>query len=282
MKITKCSECGSESLEPVEQGGNEEDEVMCKECGLVMGREFPAERMVVWHQENRMPATTSRIHSTGRSHEKQEEYLRLRPSIGNGTEKRIAYALTELEKIALRLKLPRYVRRTAALVYKKAVEDGLLVGRSIRTVLVACIYLACRETGVSESASRVAMATGVERGKILRMYRFLSEELQIRPDIIGTRGYITRFCSELELGEAVEESAAEILEKVDHKDYFAKNPAGVAAAIVYLACARSGERTTQRRLSEISGISGVTIRKRCREIEKVIRKKDLRSGLKSL
>ena len=49
-----------------------------------------------------------------------------------------------------------------------------------------------------------------------------------------------------------------------------KNPISMVAAAVYLALLKNNEKVSQMKISQISGISAVTIRDRAKEIKKLM------------
>ena len=71
-----------------------------------------------------------------------------RSRVNNATERNLAMALAELDRMASRLELPKSVREAAAVNYKKAVDKRLIRGRSIEGVAAASLYAACRQCGV--------------------------------------------------------------------------------------------------------------------------------------
>ena len=64
-----------------------------------------------------------------------------RSRVSNATERNLAMALAELDRMASRLELPKTVREAAAVNYKKAVDKRLIRGRSIEGVAAASLTL---------------------------------------------------------------------------------------------------------------------------------------------
>lgn len=53
--------------------------------------------------------------------------------------------LQTLERISDDLGIPEDLRETAAIIYRKAMKNNMVRGRSIETLLAASIYAACRD-----------------------------------------------------------------------------------------------------------------------------------------
>src|SRR2546428_10929972 len=68
--------------------------------------------------------------------------------VSNATERNLAFALSELDRMASGMGLPRNVREAAAMVYRKAGNKNLIRGRSIEGVVAAALYAACRHGNV--------------------------------------------------------------------------------------------------------------------------------------
>ena len=290
--IEKCPECGSTSL----TRDYERAEIVCNECGLVIDekiidtgpewRAFDHEQRI---KRSRVGAPmTYTIHDKGLSTVidwrnkdsygkdlsagKRAQIYRLRKwqqriRVSNATERNLAFALTELDRVASRLGLPRNVRETAAMVYRKAVEKGLIRGRSIEGVAAAALYAACRRCKVPRTLDEIADAAKLNRKEIGRTYRFVARELGINLKPTTPMDYVPRFGSELGLSGEVQSKAIEILKKaMDQELTSGRGPTGVAAAAIYIASVLLGERRTQREVAEVAGVTEVTIRNRYKEL----------------
>jgi len=79
--------------------------------------------------------------------------------------------------------------------------------------------------------------------------------------------YISRFCSELKLSADVKSKTLQILHEAANRELTSgRGPTGIAAASLYIATILCGERRTQREVSEIAGVTEVTIRNRYKEL----------------
>lgn len=290
--IDTCPECRSNSLAK----DYERAEIVCNQCGLVIDEKImdPGPEWRAFDYEQRVKRSrvgapmTYTIHDKGLSTvidwrnkdsygkdiapRKRAQLYRLRKwqqriRVSNATERNLAFALTELDRVASRLGLPRNVRETAAVVYRQAVEMGLIRGRSIEGVAAASLYAACRQCKVPRTLDEIADSAKLNRKEIGRTYRFVSRELSIALKPTTPVDYVPRFSSELNLSGEVQSKAIEILKKaIDQELTSGRGPTGIAAAAIYIASVLLGERRTQREVADIAGVTEVTIRNRYKEL----------------
>ncbi len=192
-----------------------------------------------------------------------------RSNIASSIERNLAIALGDLERISSYLGLPQNVREAAAMLYRKAVEKGLIRGRLIESVVAAVIYTICRQYWIPRTLDEIAEMSGQSKKEIGRTYRFLKKELHIPVPMTDPRHYVSRFSSALGLSGRVQEKAKEILnEAIERGLISGRGPTGVAAAAVYIASVMLGERRTQKEVAEVAGVTEVTIRNRYRELKR--------------
>jgi transcription initiation factor TFIIB len=187
--------------------------------------------------------------------------------VSDATERNLAFALSEIDRMASHLNLPRNVREAAALIYRKAVEERLIRGRSIEGVAAAALYAACRESKVPRTLDEIAEVSRVSKKEIGRSYRFIARELLIHLRPTSPIDYIPRFGSDLGLSGAVQSKAIELLKEATKKGLTSgRGPTGVAAAAIYIASVLCGERRTQRDVADVARVTEVTVRNRYKEL----------------
>jgi transcription initiation factor TFIIB len=187
--------------------------------------------------------------------------------VSDATERNLAFALSEITKISNNLNLPKNILETASVIYRKAVKEKLIRGRSIQGVTSAAIYLACRQCGLPRTLDEIAQCSGVNKKEVGRSYRFLIRELNYSIPPLRPSQYITKFSNQLTMQGKVEEIAHKILASAKElKLTSGRGPTGIAAAASYVASVLTGERKTQREIAEIAQVTEVTIRNRYKEL----------------
>jgi transcription initiation factor TFIIB len=189
--------------------------------------------------------------------------------VSDATERNLAFALSELDRIASQLKLPRHVEEEAARLYREAVRKGLIRGRSIEAVIAACVYAACRLLKVPRTLDEIADISRVDKKEIGRSFRFIARHLNLTPKklFVKPTDYVNKFADELELSEKVRRRATEILEEAYKRGLTSgKSPAGLVAAALYIAGLLEGEKRTQREVAEVARVTEVTVRNRYKEL----------------
>ena len=181
----------------------------------------------------------------------------------SSTERNLSYALGEVDRLSSALGLPKNVRSTAALVYRKAVMNNLVRGRTIEGVVAACVYAATRQCNMPRTLNEISLNTHLDRKEVGRMYRFLARELSVRMLPAHPEDYIKRYALDLKLSSDTEKKASGIMKQVMQRELTSGcGPTGLAAATLYIACVLTGEKRTQSEIAAVAHVTEVTIRSR--------------------
>ena len=182
----------------------------------------------------------------------------------SAADKNLRQALSEMDKLKDKLSLTDAVIEKAAYIYRKAMDRKLVKGRSIQGLVAACVYAACRDTETPRTLDNVADGINIRRKDVARCYRLIFRELDLKVPVADPVNGIPRIASIAGLGEKTKRKAVEILKMAKKIGMVAgKDPTGLAAAALYLACITDGGNKTQKEISEASGVTEVTIRNRC-------------------
>jgi len=286
-----CPECESETLVRNADGR----ELSCEECGLIVeednidhGPEWRAFNHQERQSKSRVGApTTQTMHDKGLtttidwkdkdaygrsiSSKKRSQMHRLRKwqeriRTKDAGERNLQFALSEIDRMASALGVPRSVREVASVLYRRALEEDLIRGRSIEGVATSTLYAACRKEGIPRSLAEVAEVSRVERKEIGRTYRYIAQELGLEMEPVDPKKYVPRFSSDLDLSEEAQAKANDIIDTTAEMGLLSgKSPTGYAAAAIYAAALLCNEKVTQREVADVAEVTEVTIRNRYQE-----------------
>ena len=187
--------------------------------------------------------------------------------VGDPRSRNLSRAFTKLSLIVSQLSLSKNVKRESASIYRKALDEDLIRGRSIEKLMVATIYIACRQCDVPRTLDEISEGTGIDKKTIGKNYRFLSRELGINLPVVSPNAFVPRFASKLGLSSEVEVKSIEIINQAKELGITSgKDPASITAASLYWACLLLGERRTQTEIAKKLGVTEVTIRNRFKEL----------------
>ena len=186
-------------------------------------------------------------------------------------ERNLRQALSEMDKLKDKLSLTDVVIEKAAYIYRKAIDRKLVKGRSIHGLVAACIYAACRDTETPRTLDDIADGINIRRKDVARCYGLIFRELDLKIPVADPVKGVSRIASIAGLGEKTKRKAIVLLNKAKKLGIVAgKDPMGIAAAALYLACISSGGSKTQKEISIASGVTEVTIRNRCAGLKKLL------------
>ena len=189
----------------------------------------------------------------------------------SSSDRNLRQALSEMDKIKDKLALSNALIEKAAYIYRKAMEKKLIRGRSIHGLVAACIYAACRNTETPRTLHDIANGINIRRKDVSRCYRLIFRELDLKIPVPDPLKGVSRIASLADLSEKTKRKAVKILGQAAKVGMIAgKDPMGIAAAALYIACISNGESKSQKQISIASGVTEVTIRNRCAGLRKII------------
>lgn len=194
-----------------------------------------------------------------------------RSKISETHARNLSLAMAELDRMISELHLARNVKEEAALIYRRSLKEDLIRGRSIDAFVAASIYAACRMLKVPRPLKAVSKASTRRHSEVAMTYRLILKELKLRPPVDGPLKFVPGIASKLRVNQPTVRLAVEILRKVDtKKGLTGKDPRGLAAAALYMACQESGEKRIQKDIAEAAGTTEVTIRNRYKGLKEVL------------
>ena len=177
-------------------------------------------------------------------------------------------AFSELHVLKDKLALPDAIVEKSAYIYRKAQEIGLIRGRTISATIGSAVYIACRELQIPKSLREIAVASNIKRRVLSRSYRILTSELDIKIPIIDPIKCIVKVGNKASLNEKTKRQAIDVMNKITKSEISAgKNPMGLAATVLYIACLKTGVNIRQADIAYAAGISEVTLRNRIKDLK---------------
>jgi transcription initiation factor TFIIB len=275
----------------------EKAEIVCGNCGFVIttqltdrGPEWRAFTPKEYKQKVRVGTPqTYMLHDkglstkidwrdiSGFSPEKRAHFHRIRKwqqrsRVSGSIEKNLASALSEISRISDTLNLPKNIVESSAVIYRKAINEGLIRGRSIKGIATASLYLACRQSKLVRTITELSKISDIDKKQIAQNYRFLVRKLKIFVPPVKPNQHITKLSNQLGLDGRTEGISHKILIGAKKQKLTSGRGAkGIAAAACYIASIIAGDYRTQREFAEAANLTEVTIRNRYREMMKQLR-----------
>ena len=186
-----------------------------------------------------------------------------RSKVHSSSDKNLRQALSELSALKDKLTLTDAVIEKASYIYRKANEKNLVRGRSISAMLAASLYAACRDAETPRTLNDLSESSNIKRKDIARCYRLLYRELDLKMPVVDSVFCISRIASSLDIPEKTRRHAINIIRETQEQHQTAgKDPMGLAAAALYMACVENLVSCTQKEIALASNVTEVTIRNR--------------------
>jgi len=289
-----CPECGSANLIHDYDTG----ETVCGDCGLVLyeqmmdkGPEWRAFTQEEKASRSRVGVPTSySVHdkglSTAISQVDRDAFGRklplstrlqmwrlrkwqIRSRVHSSIDRNLAQAMAELDRLSDKVYIPPSTKEKAAVIYRKALDKGLVRGRSIAAIAAAALYAACRGSGTPRTLREIADASLVDKKDVARCYRLLLRELNVQMPIADPLTYVSKIAETTGISGKTQGLAIQILREARKRRAAAgKDPMGLAAAALYIACLQTNQKKTQKDIAEAAGVTEVTVRNRYKTLKK--------------
>ncbi len=291
VRTNVCPECEQEGLILDEDAG----EIVCSHCGLVIESTImdtrPEWTSYSYEDDAEKSRTGSPIsyskYDKGLSseigmnkpqqskknivdHYKMHRLRKLNVRIKyDASQRNLSQGMSELDRLCDRLKIPHDLQELASKVYRKALKENLIRGRSIASMVAASLYLALRRANVPRSLKEISDVSTQNKKEIARCYRQLFWRLGYHSTIDDPIHYVSKIATKANISNKTQNEAIDLLQKGRRMNLVVgKDPSGVAGAALYIACVKNSERVTQKKIAEAAGVTEVTIRNRYKSLVK--------------
>ena len=125
-----------------------------------------------------------------------------------------------------------------------------------------------RLTGASRTLKDIAQTGNIKRKDLARIYRLCSNGADLKIPLVDPMKCIVKVANKANLSERTKRIAIGIMKNVTKSGISAgKDPMGLAASVLYLACLNTGETKTQTDIAEAAGVTEVTVRNRYKNLK---------------
>src|SRR3990170_1115251 len=130
-----------------------------------------------------------------------------RSQVHEPIDRNFRQAFSELDRLKYKLAVGDAVIEKAAYIYRKALDKGLVRGRSISALIAASLYAACRDTETPRTLKDIGHSSNIKRKDIARCYRLLLRELGLKMPVVDPIKCIARIASKAGLSEKTKRRA---------------------------------------------------------------------------
>lgn len=279
QELLKCPECNNSIISDSYTG-----DTICESCGLVI-----SEKQFDISNFGKNMYTSEEIRERSRSgyvkplltpkpyyntiikkyEIKNKDFYRqalLDFSNNNSEVRNLVVALRHLKRICSILKIPNHVKAHTILLYRKAFKKGIIRGRSIIGVLIACLYASCRIFKLPISFNELSKQTDKKEKKFYGYYLSIVRELKLKILPLGPEDFFPKIITNLNLSFEIEKKARMLLPYLKPFS-IGKDPKVISASLIYFICKKSKIYRTQKEVTKIAGITETSLRNICKQIE---------------
>jgi transcription initiation factor TFIIIB Brf1 subunit/transcription initiation factor TFIIB len=148
------------------------------------------------------------------------------------------------------------------ILFKNASQMKISRGDNKDGLVAACMYYACMINKVPRSTKEIAKMFKIDLNILTKGNSRFQELLKINVDCSGADDFIQRFGSNLNMNWEDIQKCKKLAKIIEELEIVSENaPTSVAAGTIYLYCNSSNIEYTKKHISEICGVSEVTITK---------------------
>jgi transcription initiation factor TFIIB len=117
----------------------------------------------------------------------------------------------------------------------------------------------------------ISAASRIRKKDVARCYRLLVRELDLRMPVVDPVKCISKIATSVEISMPTQQRAIRIINEAKKKGIVTgKDPMGLAASSLYIACVLEGERKTQKEIAEVANVTEVTVRNRYKGLKEAL------------
>lgn len=242
----RCPSCDGE----IEDVAGDRGAVACVDCGLVNPETNQPETL----EEDSSDTTGGDGNKYG-TDEVNEGWKR-QVGVTDSSDENLVEILSLVDEYVEAMNLSESVRLRTAEILMSGWEHGLFEGRQKEVVTAGGVYAAGRELQEPRPLTNLSTTAEVSESSVNNAYRLLVAEVELTIPVSGPQAYVTYVGQELSLPSGVIDEAEAILESSLGDG---GNPAGIAAAVLYLVADDCESEVTLNEAGSAAGVSKETV-----------------------
>ena len=267
---TVCSSCGIVLRDNVEANldvrRNLQDGSRSR-SGMPTSLAFHDMGLSTFISNSNMDANGVPISSDQISKVKRMRHLNRISSSNRSHHRNLKNAFVILNSIKDKLSINDTLIEKSAYNYRKALDKRIIKGRSIRAMLVASIYAACRELNVPRTLDEIAQTANTDAIFAAKCYRLLVRNLKLHLPAVDSNIYLTKIANRAHVSQKSYRRAVQMLSIIKKNPVSCgKDPNALAVAALYAACLKEEEKVSQLQIATAGNTSIVTLRKRFQDV----------------
>ena len=185
--------------------------------------------------------------------------------------KSLNIARIEIARLCQVLGSSKNLQQRGITIFEKG-QKQKIVFKNTKCFSAACLYAACRETGVIRTIKDFTKNSDCKTTRLRADYTKIIEILEIKIKIMLPKEYISRIGTNTDpvISVIIQRKAIKLLEKLDGME--GKDPMGIAAAALCYECRLKNTKHTLKNIASTADLNPGTVRSRMKEIKKMINK----------
>jgi len=157
------------------------------------------------------------------------------------------------------------------ILYKEASSKKISRGENKEGLIAACMYYACLMNHVPRSTKEIAKMFKIDHNVLTKGNARFQELLKMNVDCSNADDFIYRFGSHLNMNWEDMQKCKALAKNIEDMEIVSENaPTSVAAGTIYFYCYYHEIDYTKKQISEVCGVSEVTITKCFKKLQKYI------------
>jgi transcription initiation factor TFIIB len=201
----------------------------------------------------------------------------------NKADRNLLVAYKQIGTMSDAIGLPKTVSDMAKQLYKKAEDSKQLRGKSMSSIIAACIFIACRKANVPRTFGEIHALTHVSKTEIRRSFQAIEKLLvaESQSHVTGETSdgrapgdgeytptasanasdLMIRFCNRLHLPANVQAVCVELAKRMaDEGTLAGRSPISIAATGIFFVSWLMGKGKSAKEVGDVAGASEGTIK----------------------